>query len=68
MKNYEQVLESYKNGELNFHHESLARGYVRVGKPEVSEYNGRFGKGYKAMLNNQDSTRYCRVLYFTTAQ
>ena len=46
------------------HHTSLARGYVRVGKEIIAEYNGRFGCGYAVMTHNDNSTRYCYITYY----
>lgn len=48
-----------------FHHHALARGYVsRKHDPQILPYNGRFGKGYKVVAPNYNSTRYCWVLYY----
>lgn len=49
------------------HHSSLTRGYIRVGRESVVEYNGRFGKGYKVYSNNSKSSRYCHVTYLIKA-
>lgn len=34
-----------QKGELNYHHTSIARGYVAVDSTWYEEYDGRFGKG-----------------------
>lgn len=47
-------------------HTSLARGYVsRKNKEGIKiKYEGRFGKGYKVLKPNFESTRYCYVSYY----
>lgn len=45
-------------------HTSLTKGYVRVGQEIVVAYEGRFGKGYKVLTNNNKSSRYCHVTYY----
>lgn len=49
-----------------FHHSALCRGYVSVKATEgiVTEYKGRFGKGYKVKRHNPNSTQYCFVEYW----
>jgi hypothetical protein len=49
------------------HHTSLTQGYVsRKGGVQntIIKYKGRFGKGYKLLLPNNESTRYCYVQYW----
>ena len=55
-------------GKLAQMHTSLTRGYVsRRGGAQVKPYAGRFGKGYRVLTPNWDSTRYCNVTYYVEA-
>lgn len=68
-----EIREIYENGKKYYiingvkhyqHHTSMHRGYVSVkSNGEVEKYNGRFGKGYKILKHNPDSTTYCICVY-----
>ena len=46
------------------HHTALTAGYVRKASSGiVLPYDGRFGKGFKLLTHNPNSTRYCWVTY-----
>lgn len=53
--------EELKNSNAYYHHHSAYhRGYVsRRSDGIVTEYNGRFGKGYIVDCPNWKSTQYC---------
>lgn len=48
------------------HHAALFRGYVsrRLTEPLYEEYDGRFGRGFKELLPNKDSSQYSYVRYW----
>ena len=48
------------------HHTSLFRGYVsrRLPEPLYEAYDGRFGKGYRELIPNWDSSQYSYVRYW----
>lgn len=47
------------------HHTSLTRGYISTkSEGEILPYSGRFGKGYKVLTHNPQSTLYCYVTYW----
>lgn len=47
------------------HHTSLTRGYISTkSEGEILPYSGRFGKGYKVLTHNSQSTLYCYVTYW----
>ena len=62
------LLSLESNGVLYEHHEATWRGYLsRKLSPEelpVYPYTGKFGKGFKVLLPNWESTNYSRVKYF----
>ena len=62
------LLSLESNGVLYEHHEATCRGYLsRKLSPEelpVYPYKGKFGRGFKVLLPNWESTRYSRVKYF----
>lgn len=66
--NYLDLLKLESKGILYEHHESTWRGYVsRKLSPEelpVYPYTGKFGRGFKVLLPNWESTNYSRVKYF----
>ena len=43
--NTQEFKQKKQNGELTYHHTSVARGYVKVNGTWYEEYEGRFGKG-----------------------
>lgn len=48
-----------------WHHCSFFRGYVsRKGGPQVVEYSGKFGTGFKELKPNWNSTRYSYCVYW----
>lgn len=56
------------SGKLINSHTSLARGYVsRKSEGYVSEYSGKFGKGFVLKTPNFESTRFCYITYFIEA-
>lgn len=65
--------EIYENGKKYYiidgvkhyqHHTAMYRGYVSVkSKGELEKYNGRYGKGYKILKHNPNSTSYCLCVY-----
>ena len=48
------------------HHTATIRGYVsrRLSEPLYEEYNGRFGKGFRELIPNWDSSQYSYVRYW----
>ena len=62
------LLKLENNGVLYEHHEATCRGYIsRKLVPEelpVYPYAGRFGRGFRVLLPNWESTNYSRVKYF----
>ena len=48
------------------HHTATFRGYVsrRLSEPLYEAYDGRFGKGYRELLPNRDSSQYSYVRYW----
>lgn len=50
--------------DLEWHHTSFARGYVRVNTTERYPYKGKFGEGVVIYFNNPKSTNYCFVAYY----
>lgn len=48
------------------HHTSTFRGYVsrRLTAPLYEEYDGRFGKGFRELIPNWDSSQYSYVRYW----
>lgn len=62
------LLRLENNGVLYEHHEATWRGYLsRKLSPEelpVYPYMGKFGRGFKVLLPNWESTNYSRVKYF----
>ena len=62
------LLSLESNGVLYEHHEATCRGYLsRKLSPEelpVYPYTGKFGRGFKVLLPNRESTSYSRVKYF----
>lgn len=56
-------LESNRNYKL--HHIASRRGYKsRRGEGHVEAYNGRFGKGYIAVLPRWDTSMYVWLKYY----
>ena len=52
-------------GKLKHHHNALFQGYVsRKTDGIVQKYSGKFGKGYKVLRPNWNSTRYSEVSYY----
>lgn len=66
--NYLDLLKLESKGILYEHHESTWWGYVSrklsLDELPVYPYTGRFGKGFKVLLPNWESTSYSRVKYF----
>jgi hypothetical protein len=48
------------------HHTALFRGYIsrQIEKPIYEEYDGRFGRGFKELRPNRESTQYSIVVYW----
>lgn len=70
MKDFKEIYENGKkyyiiDGVKHYHHHTaMYRGYVSVkSNGEVEKYNGRYGKGYKILKHNPDSTTYCYCDY-----
>lgn len=65
---YLDLLKLENNGVLYEHHESTCRGYISrklaLNELPVYPYTGRFGKGFRVLLPNWESTNYIRVKYF----
>lgn len=65
---YLDLLRLETCGILYEHHESTFRGYIsrKLNDNElpVLPYKGKFGKGFKVLLPNWESTNYSRVKYF----
>ena len=60
MKTIKEIKRTCKH-----HHTATFRGYVsRKSEGIVSEYEGKFGKGYIIDLPNWDSTRYAYRSYW----
>lgn len=57
------TLEEIKE-KCEVHHSSLAKGYQSVKRPDIEEYSGRFGKGYKVHTNYSRSSRFHLVTYY----
>ena len=53
-------------GKLKYHHSALFQGYISRKNPDgiVQKYSGKFGKGYKVLKPNWNSTRYSEVSYY----
>ena len=68
MFNYMDLLKLEASGVLYEHHESTCRGYISrklsLDELPVYPYTGRFGRGFRALLPNWESTNYSRVKYF----
>lgn len=62
------LIQLENKGILFEHHESTCQGYIsRKLSPEqlpVYPYTGKFGRGFKVLLPNWESTNYSRVKYF----
>lgn len=52
--------------ECREHHTSTFRGYIsrRLSEPLYEEYDGRFGRGFKELIPNWDSSQYSYVRYW----
>jgi len=51
-------------GKVKNSHTSRQRGYIsRKSEGVVSDYSGKFGKGYKHLTACYDSSQYCYVTY-----
>lgn len=65
---YLDLLKLENSGVLYEHHESTCRCYIsRKLAPDelpVYPYTGKFGRGFKVLLPNWESTNYSRVKYF----
>lgn len=63
---YTDRIESLKKDGYTLHHTATCRGYVsRVGDAYAEEaYDGKFGRGFKILRPNWESTRYCYVEYW----
>lgn len=68
MFTYLDLLKLETIGVLYEHHESTCKGYIsRKLAPDelpVYPYIGRFGRGFRVLLPNRESTNYSRVKYF----
>lgn len=65
-KNIYEVFALAHARKLEHHHTALFRGYVsrKNAGGIVEKYSGKFGKGYKVLRPNWNSTRYSKVDYF----
>ena len=53
----------------NYHHTAARREYIsRKTEGRVSEYNGRFGRGYVIDCPRWDTTNYCSRQYWILAE
>ena len=65
MQNLNEINNAVKNGKLYNSHTSRCRGYIsRKLESKIFIYNGKFGKGYKVLTPNWESTRYCFITYY----
>lgn len=70
MKTYEEKINEkfdadVKSGTVKLHHTSSSRGYMsRKIDRVVTEYKGRFGKGYAVYTPRWDTTSYCTITYY----
>jgi hypothetical protein len=63
MTTIEKTFELQNRG-YEFHHTAYAAGYVsRKTDGYLVKYEGKFGKGYKWLHPNSESTQYCYVTY-----
>lgn len=69
-KNIFDVYALAHAGKLEYHHTALFRGYVsrKNAGGIVEKYSGKFGKGYKVLRPNWNSTRYSKVDYFVEVE
>lgn len=52
-------------GVVKFHHSARRMGYVPSGSEGIVElYKGRFGEGFRVLLNDPESRRFCIVNYY----
>ena len=64
-RDYQELINELEAGGYRYHHSAYARGYVsRVNYPDVRQYDGRYGRGYKVLLPSRNSTRYAVVEYY----
>ena len=64
-RDYQELINKLEASGFRYHHSAYARGYVsRVNYPDVRQYDGRYGRGYKVLLPSRNSTRYAVVEYY----
>lgn len=62
--NYDKLKELIDKGIFSYHHDSLARGYIKVNEIKVYPYKGKFGEGYTVETHCNVSTQYHKVTYY----
>ena len=67
--NYQELMHRVSAGDLSFHHDAWARGYIsrKTARDEsypVYSYNGRFGNGFVVHKPSFKLTSYHIVEYY----